>query len=107
MQPIIGCQLDIGFGDHNDNSRSANRRLVLDLAPVVLLASTEKGYANIVRLVSRAFLDTPSGDPVHIEASWLPGLSDDVIVLSGGQLGPIGRAFAADRPDRAEARLAF
>lgn len=29
------------------------------------------------------------------------------LFLSGGALGPIGRAFAADRPDRAETRLAF
>ncbi len=107
LQPIIGCQLDVAFGDHNDNSRSANRRLVLDLAPLVFLASTEEGYANVVRLVSRAFLDTQSGDPVHVDASWLSDLSEDVIVLSGGPLGPIGRAFAADRPDRAESRLAF
>jgi DNA polymerase-3 subunit alpha len=107
LQPIIGCQLDVAFGDHNDNSRSANRRLVLDLAPLVFLASTEEGYANVVRLVSRAFLDTQSGDPVHVDAGWLSDLSEDVIVLSGGPLGPIGRAFAADRPDRAESRLAF
>ncbi|MFS2326460.1 DNA polymerase III subunit alpha [Brucella sp. H1_1004] len=107
LQPIIGCQLDVAFGDHNDNSRSVNRRLVLDLAPLVFLASTEEGYANIVRLVSRAFMDTPSGDPVHVDASWLSDLSEDVIVLSGGPLGPIGRAFAADRADRAESRLAF
>lgn len=107
LQPIIGCQLDIAFNDHNDNSRSNNRRLVLDLAPVVLLASTEQGYTNLVRLVSRAFLENPAGDPVHINASWLKDLSGDLIALSGGPLGPIGRAFSADRPDRAEARLNF
>jgi len=107
VQPIIGCQVDVAFGDHNDNGRSVNRRLALDLAPLVLLASTEEGYANIVRLVSRSFLDTPAGDPVHIDASWLPALAKDVIVLSGGPLGPIGRSFAADRPDRAQSRLAF
>jgi len=107
LQPIIGCQVDIAFGDHSDNGRSVNRRVALDLAPIVLLAATEEGYANIVRLVSRAFMDTPAGDPVHIDASWLPPLSKDVIILSGGALGPIGRAFAADRPDRAETRLAF
>src|SRR5690606_24857743 len=61
----------------------------------------------IVRLVSRAFLDTSAGDPVHIEAGWLSELSHGVIALTGGQLGPIGRAFAADRADRAEARLGF
>lgn len=107
VQPIIGCQLDVAFGDHNDNSRSVNRKLALDLAPLVLIAATEAGYANIVRLVSRAFLDTPAGDPIHIEAGWLPALSEDVIALTGGPLGPIGRSFTADRADRARARLAF
>lgn len=52
-------------------------------------------------------MDTPAGDPVHVDASWLSNLSEDVIVLSGGPLGPIGRAFSADRADRAESRLAF
>ncbi|MFC4626006.1 DNA polymerase III subunit alpha [Daeguia caeni] len=107
LQPIIGCQLDIAFGDHSDNSRSANRKMALDLAPLVMLAATEEGYANLVRLVSRAYLDTPTGDPVHIEAGWLRDLSRDIIVLTGGPLGPIGHALSMDRPDRARSRLEF
>ena len=105
LQPIIGCQLDIAFGDHVDASRAANRRAALDLAPLVFLAATERGYANIVRLVSRAYRDTPATDPTHINIEWLGELSEDVLVLTGGPLGPIGRAFAMDHPERAESRL--
>ena len=107
VQPIIGCQVDICFGDHVENSRTANRRDVLDLAPVVLYASTEEGYANMVRLVSRSYLETADGDPVHIRSEWLAELSDGVILLTGGPLGPIGKSINADREERAEQRLAF
>ncbi|PRD50839.1 DNA polymerase III subunit alpha [Phyllobacterium myrsinacearum] len=105
LQPIIGCQLDIAFHDQAEESRSANRREALGLAPLVLLAATETGYANLVRLVSRAYLETPAGDPVHVAASWLPGLTEGIIVLSGGPEGPIAKAIKDDRIDRARQRL--
>lgn len=107
VQPIVGCQLDIGFGDSGDDNRHASRRDALGLAPIVLIAATEEGYANLVRLVSRAYLETPSGDPVHIEAGWLEKHSQGLIALTGGALGPIGRALAAERPDRALQRLEY
>ncbi|MBK3745213.1 DNA polymerase III subunit alpha [Paraburkholderia aspalathi] len=107
VQPIIGCQLDIAFGDHSETNRTASRRDVLDLAPLVMLATSEEGYANMVRLVSRAYLDNGDGDPVHIRADWLPDLSDGIIVLTGGALGPIGRSLSSDHGDRARQRLAF
>ena len=107
LQPIIGCQLDIAFHDQAEESRSANRREALGLAPIVLIASTEAGYANLVRLVSRAYLETPAGDPIHIEAAWLSGLADGIIALSGGPDGPIGKPIKEDRVDRARQRLIF
>ena len=105
VQPIIGCTLDIAFGDHEPEGRAVNRRDALDLSSVVLLASSEEGYANMVRLVSRSYLETESGDPVHIRADWLPGLSEDVIVLTGGVEGPIGKSLNQEREERARNRL--
>lgn len=107
LQPIIGCQLDVCFEDHVETGRGVSRKTALDLAPLVFLASTEEGYANLVRLVSRAYLETNDGDPVHIKASWLDGFTDGLIALTGGPLGPIGRSVAADKLDRAETRLRF
>lgn len=107
IQPIIGCVVDIAFGDHQPEGRTINRRDALDLAPVVLLASSEEGYANMVRLVSRSYLETESGDPVHIRADWLPDLSEDVIFLTGGAEGPIGKPLSAEREERARSRLEF
>ncbi len=107
VQPIIGCVVDIAFGDHQPEGRAINRRDALDLSPVVLLASSEEGYANMVRLVSRSYLETEAGDPVHIRADWLPDLSEDVIFLTGGAEGPIGKPLSNEREERARSRLEF
>ncbi|MBB3235051.1 DNA polymerase III subunit alpha [Phyllobacterium endophyticum] len=105
LQPIIGCQLDIAFHDQTEENRSVNRREALGLAPLVLLAATEEGYANLVRLISRAYLETPAGDPVHVASSWLSGWSEGIIALSGGPEGTIAKAIKDDRVDRARQRL--
>src|SRR5438132_8699014 len=59
IQPIIGCALKLDFGDGpKDNIHRQNlgqRRL----PALVLLAKDETGYRNLMRLSSRAFLDTP------------------------------------------------
>src|SRR4051812_40090436 len=56
IQPIIGCELAVDFGDQDAGVRSA-----LPEAParIVLLAARETGYRNLMRLNSRAFLETP------------------------------------------------
>ena len=104
IQPIAGCQLAVSFGDAaGDQPRG--RGPAPDLSPIVLIASTEDGYANLVRLVSRAYLETPPGDPVHVETDWLEGLSAGIIALTGGPHGPIGRALSDDHGERARSRL--
>ena len=54
IQPIIGCELAIDFGDQDPSARNA-------AAPsrIVLLAARERGYRSLMRLNSRAFLETP------------------------------------------------
>ena len=55
IQPIIGCELAVDFGDQDPNARNA---LPPDLPGSVLLAARERGYRNLMRLNSRAFLET-------------------------------------------------
>src|ERR1700739_2263857 len=54
IQPIVGCELAVDFGDQDPNARNAQ-------APsrVVLLAARERGYRSLMRLNSRAFLEKP------------------------------------------------
>ncbi len=106
VQPIIGCQLDFSFGSaREESSRAASRRLGPELYPLLLIASNETGYRNLVKLVSHAYLDTPNGAPIHLPLDLLDGLADGIICLTGGPRGPIGRALKGDHAAEAEQRL--
>ncbi|MBR2688070.1 MAG: DNA polymerase III subunit alpha [Aquamicrobium sp.] len=105
IQPIMGSQVDLAFcGESNDGQRD-RRKQGPDLRPVVFIAANEIGYANLVRLISRAYLETPSGEPVHVTTDMVAEVAEGVICLTGGPRGPIGAALRDDRKDLAEARL--
>src|ERR1700727_92564 len=57
IQPIIGCALAIDFGDQESGPRAGG--LPPRRPRLVLLAAREEGYRSLMRLNSRAFLDTP------------------------------------------------
>ncbi len=94
VQPIVGVQLDVGFPAGEGAERPSGRSPADDLAPLVLLAATEDGYRGLLRVVSRAFLENPSGEPVHAPLDWLSDCAEGVICLSGGERGPLGRLLA-------------
>src|ERR1700719_737782 len=101
IQPIIGCELAVDFGDQDPNARNA-----MAAAPsrIVLLAARERGYRSLMRLNSRAFLETPVHQAPHIKFDWLEGDAEDLIALTGGPDGPISLAIAADQPALAASR---
>ena len=94
IQPIIGCELAVDFGDQDPNARNA---LAAGPARIVLLAAREAGYRNLMRLNSRAFLETPIHQAPHIKFEWLEGNADGLIALTGGPEGPIALAINADQ----------
>jgi DNA polymerase-3 subunit alpha len=101
IQPIVGCELAIDFGDQDPNARNA-----LNAAParIVLLAAREAGYRSLMRLNSRAFLETPVNQPPHIKFEWLQDETADLIALTGGPDGPIALAINADQAALAAVR---
>src|SRR6188472_4808998 len=101
IQPIIGCELAIDFGDQDPNARNA---LATAPARIVLLAARERGYRSLMRLNSRAFLETPAHQSPHIKLEWLEGEAEDVIALTGGPDGPISLALHGDHTALAAAR---
>ena len=72
----------------------------------MLLAANEDGYGNLMRLTSRAFLDTPSGEPAHVKLAMLGGLHQGLIALTAGPGGPLDLAVAAGQTELAAARCA-
>ena len=106
IQPLIGCQIDVAFGDENqDANRGYQKRQGPELFPLVLIAANEVGYGNLVRLVSRSYLENGPGDPVHVSLAWVAELGEGMICLSGGPRGAIGTAIKTDHAQLAESRL--
>ncbi len=106
VQPIIGCQIDTDFGDGEPEAgRGHSRRTETGFAPLVLIASTEAGYANLVKLVSRAWLDNAAGAAAHVKTQWLAERAEGIICLTGGPRGPIGAALRTDHAALAQSRL--
>ena len=81
VQPIIGCQLDVEFGDVSAEGNPGQRRQKT-ACPLVLLAATETGYANLVRIVSRAYLDNPPEAGVQAPVAWLAELAEGASMRS-------------------------
>ncbi|MDX8529343.1 DNA polymerase III subunit alpha [Mesorhizobium sp. VK25A] len=107
IQPIIGCQIDLAFSGEASDGQRDRRRNGPEMSPMVLIAASEAGYANLVRLISKVYLETPPGEPVHLTSAQLEARCDGLICLTGGPRGPIGSALKADRRDLAEQRLLF
>src|SRR5689334_13776328 len=101
IQPIVGLELAVDFGDQDPNARNAHTAV---LSRVVLLAARERGYRSLMRLNSRAFLETPVHQAPHIKFDWLDGDADDIIALTGGPDGPIAAALGAGNAELAAVR---
>src|SRR3954462_12592175 len=99
IQPIVGCELAIKFGDEDPTARNA-----LLPSRVVLLAAQERGYRSLMRLNPRAFLETPDTHAPHIKFDWLEGETEGLIALTGGPDGPISLALAGGYTELAAGR---
>ena len=95
LQPIIGIQLSVGFGDAAQLSARGGDEA--GRAPLVLLAKDETGYLNLMHLASRAFLDPLPGEPPRVDLARLEGRTAGLVALSGGPSGPLDQCFARDR----------
>ena len=101
--PIIGCALAIDFGDNDNGPRSAS--VVNERQRIVLLAADEAGYRSLMKLNSRAFMESPANEPPRLKVEWLEGETGGLIALTGGPGGPLDRAIATGQSPLAATRL--
>jgi DNA polymerase-3 subunit alpha len=106
IQPLVGAELAFDLEPVSDRVMERNHdRNQFGKGSVVLLAASEEGFANLSRLVSRAYLE---GEPGRASArlEWLSreGL-EGLICLTGGPEGAIDPYFAAGLDAQAEHRL--
>ena len=92
VQPIIGCEIGIR-APQGEAGRGIGRSAPGPAAPepLVLLCQNATGYANLLKLVSKSFLETVGNEAPQIALGELEGLSDGLICLTGGTTGPLGR----------------
>jgi DNA polymerase-3 subunit alpha len=106
IQPIIGCALKLDFADHQTDAIYRQTQGRQPLPALVLLAKDERGYRNLMRLSSRAFLDAPDGSEPHISFDRLSAHSEGLICLTGGPSGPINEAIVQSQSPLARQRTA-
>src|SRR5881227_3820710 len=92
IQPIVGCALAVDFADQDALPRAGG---AVERPRIVLLATRENGYRSLMRLSSRAFLETAPNEPPHVRLSWLEGETEGLIALTGGPGGPLDAPIAA------------
>ena len=90
IQPIIGCAFGIDFGDQEKRGAAAEA-----WPRLVLLAAREGGYRSLMRLSSRAYLETAPTEQPHIKLAWVAAEADGLIALTGGPGGPLDLAIGS------------
>jgi DNA polymerase-3 subunit alpha len=102
VQPIVGCQISIA---HDPAQPGERPRLP---APIVLLAQSEQGYMNLMRLNTHLYIDGAMCGSANLPQVTLDELqqhSDGLICLTGGPDGPLGRFHATGQQTKARALL--
>jgi len=88
LRPVIGCEVYVAPGDHRERSPVPGRRRPYD--HLVLLAENDRGYRNLVWLVSEGYLSGFYHKP-RISKEVLAEHSDGLIGISACLSGEISR----------------
>ena len=89
IQPIVGCEIALVAHEVADGTRPQR-----EPERVVVLVQSESGYRNLLRLVSRSFLDSDAGAEPAVTLTDLAAHSEGLLCLTGGAKGPLGRLIA-------------
>ncbi len=100
IQPIVGCQLAIRR-DEVEGSGAFREGRKPEPDSVVVLCQNPDGYANLLKLVSKAFLETEAGETPQITIADLESRAGGLLLLTGGVAGPIGRLLLEGAKDKA------
>ncbi|WP_299663192.1 DNA polymerase III subunit alpha [uncultured Ruegeria sp.] len=96
VQPIMGCQVDLTFVQPQPGEKPKAP------APLVLLAQSEVGYENLMKLSSCLYVDK-GGQLPQVTLDELAERSDGLICLTGGPEGPVGMLLQQGQRPAAEA----
>ena len=96
LKPVLGCEIYVTPGDHREkvlvNGRQANH--------LVLLAENNRGFENLMKLVSKAHLDGYYYKP-RIDRPLLAEHHEGIIALSACLKGEVAEALADGLDEKA------
>ncbi|UTW57487.1 DNA polymerase III subunit alpha [Kordiimonas sp. SCSIO 12603] len=99
IQPIIGVTLTVK-NPYRENKKGG--KVKEQPEALVLLAQNEEGYQNLMKIVSKAHLESDVQVGVQFPVSGFNGFSEGIICLTGGANGPIGRLIRDGKNEDAE-----
>lgn len=91
LKPLVGSDLWL---ENTQNPAHPYR--------LTLLVKNQQGYANLTKLISRAYLEGQRQGVAYVRADWIEEYSDGLIALNGAREGDIGQALLADNLPLAE-----
>ncbi|KKB78042.1 DNA polymerase III subunit alpha [Devosia soli] len=105
IQPLVGVEIAIDFAAAEERISERGHVAWAGKSSVVLMAQSEGGFANLSRLVSRAYMEGENG-LARAKLDWLtPDSLSGLICLTGGPEGAIDMAFAQGQDANALRRL--
>ncbi|HHI82523.1 MAG TPA: DNA polymerase III subunit alpha, partial [Rhizobiales bacterium] len=97
IQPIIGCTIKVDFAGKGNGLEQAPG----DYPVLALLARNEAGYGCLMKLSSKAYLQSDSHDLAHVSIEDIARHSEGLICLTGGPGGPVNQALFRHHADEA------
>ena len=106
VQPIVGTQFSLpaiteGKAGHAQMPGGGHH----DFDQLVLLVQSETGYRNLLRLVSRSFLESDPGERPHVTYGDLEKHGEGLLALTGGLGGSLGRLLMGGQTQAARSEL--
>ena len=96
VKPIIGCEVYVAVGKHTEHPRQNDR----PYHHLILLCKNDKGYENLIKLVSLGYTEGFYKRP-RVDDELLAKYSDGLICLSACMVGYIPQAILRGEEDKA------
>ncbi len=100
VQPVLGCLLAIRRTDGGLRGGKAPKP-----DQIALLVQNQTGYGNLMKLVSKAFLETDPGEAPQVPLSLIEAHAEGLIALTAGPAGLVGRLLVDGQKPAAEEAL--
>jgi len=100
VQPIVGVTLFVKSQYRTEKKK--NCKQVEYPEALVLLAQTDEGYRNLMKIVSKAHLESDTQVGVQFPLEEFAGRTEGIICLTGGAQGPVGKLLQENNLDAAE-----